>query len=262
MFIYQQSSIFCRLPRLYKQLVIIFLALYSFAFTYTSYADNPSNRPQIILSGVMGNQAIITINGTTPRTLTPGQSYQGVKLISVQGNQATVAITDSQGNTTQTTLRIGSAPISLDYAAPSPDTSSRPTTTHTTVCRPQSTTIRVNQGRMFMAKGYINNHVVDFLVDTGATFVSLSETDAKRLGIRNYRNPNNLIIMRTANGESSAYRFTLPSVKLGSLVVNNVQAVIGGDQGDIILLGNSFLNHFDLKMTPDTLTLTERCSSP
>lgn len=262
MSIYQQSSPLYRLSRLCKQLTIIFVALFSITFTYTSYADNTPSRQQVILSGIMGNQAIITINGGSPRTLAPGQTYQGVKLISVQGNQATVAITDSQGNTTQTTLRIGAAPISLDYTAPSPDTLSRPTPTRTTVCRPQNTTIRVNQGRMFMAKGYINNHVVDFLIDTGATFVSLSENDAKRLGIRNYRNPNNLIIMRTANGESPAYRFTLSSVKLGSLTAHDVQAVIGGDQGDIILLGNSFLNHFDLKMTPDTLTLTERCSSP
>lgn len=261
MSIYPQSTVYYRPLCLCKQLTIIFVALFSFALAYKAYADNPPNHPQIILSGVMGNQAIITINGSAPRTLTPGQSYQGIKLISAQGNQATVAITDAQGNTTQTTLRIGAAPISLDYARPSPDTSGQPTSTHT-VCRPQSTTIHVNQGRMFMAKGYINNHVVDFLIDTGATFISLSENDAKRLGIRNYRNPSNLIMMRTANGESSAYRATLSSVKLGSLVVHNVQAVIGGDQGNIILLGNSFLNHFDLKMTPDTLTLTERCTSP
>lgn len=266
-----------------KYCMLSFLFLFSFfSIINITYADTPSNTPQkILLVGIMGNQAIITINNGTPRTLAPGQTYQGIKLINIHDNQATITITNTEGTTTQTTLRIGSAPITLDYAQPAPQTTS--TTTHSSPSRitetsqntttdtpsanvrrvcttPLSLTLQSGRTGTFIADGYINGKKISFIIDTGATYVSISEEDAQRLGIQDYRRPNNAISMRTANGTTESYKVRLNSIQLGDLEARNIEAVIGGNTGGFVLLGNAFLRHFNLKMSSEQLTITERCS--
>lgn len=277
----QKMNIRHPLHHAFKCCILNFILLFSlFCVTNISHADTLPSTPQILLVGVMGNQAIITINNGSPRTLAPGQAYQNIKLISVQGNQATVAITNTEGTTTRTTLRIGAAPISLEYTQPAPQNT--PTTTRTAPSRatqaPQNTadttsanvrrvcttphSLNIQSGRtgVFVADGYINGKKVSFIIDTGATYVSISEEDAQRLNIQDYRRSSNTISMRTANGTTESYKVRLNSIHLGDLEARNIEAVIGGDTGGFVLLGNAFLRHFNLKMTREQLTITERCS--
>ena len=96
-----------------------------------------------------------------------------------------------------------------------------------------------------------------FLVDTGATYVSLPAADAQRLGldyrkgVRGYTN--------TANGPAAVYRIMLDTVTLGDITLYNVTASVHEGQGlDIALLGNSFLNRTEMRREGQQLTLTKR----
>ena len=54
------------------------------------------------------------------------------------------------------------------------------------------------------------------------------------------------------------YRVALTSVQLGEVMVYNVEAVVLPQPMDQVLLGNSFLSHFEMKRNNDTMTLTKR----
>ncbi|NIR58755.1 MAG: TIGR02281 family clan AA aspartic protease, partial [Gammaproteobacteria bacterium] len=51
--------------------------------------------------------------------------------------------------------------------------------------RPEQVTVRIwpTPNRMYTVLGSINGYPVDFIVDTGATLVSMSGREARRLGI-------------------------------------------------------------------------------
>jgi len=89
-----------------------------------------------------------------------------------------------------------------------------------------------------------------FLVDTGATLVALSETFARKLGIRMSSLPETEVTV--ADGRHVKARLALlRSVKVGDTSVENVRAVImpGDVQKDIDgLLGMSFLRHFNVRL--------------
>ncbi len=123
----------------------------------------------------------------------------------------------------------------------------------------EKTEVRIASGRgeHYRIKGLINGMAVYFMVDTGATFVSMSHQEAERLGI-DYRG-GAPITMSTANGIAKAYLITLNSVSVGNIVVNNVQAVVhAGDFALELLLGNSYLSKVDLKIDQGVLVLREK----
>lgn len=94
------------------------------------------------------------------------------------------------------------------------------------------------------------------LIDTGATYVALSYEDAANLGI--YPGPGDYRLeTRTANGTAHVAAVTLREVRLGDIVVANVQAVVG-ERGmlDVSLLGMSFLSRLShVEATDNALAL-------
>lgn len=87
----------------------------------------------------------------------------------------------------------------------------------------------------------IDNFRVRMLVDTGASFVALTERDAISLGIRpapsDYK-----VTLGTANGIVRGARVNLREVRLGAILVRNVEAVVLPDRAlSMSLLGTSFL---------------------
>jgi len=93
-------------------------------------------------------------------------------------------------------------------------------------------------------------------VDTGATYVALGEAEARRLGIdfsKGRRAPFN-----TANGVVEGHMVTLNRLRLGQVEVYQVEAVVMPAAMPVILLGNSFLNRFQMRRDGDTLTLDRR----
>lgn len=97
---------------------------------------------------------------------------------------------------------------------------------------------------------------VKMLVDTGATYLALSYEDAVKAGIR--VQPRDFKLrMSTANGVSSAAPVKIAEVKVGDIVVRNVDAVVcsPGALGTS-LLGMSFLRKLGaFEMSQGRLTL-------
>ncbi|HEB95463.1 MAG TPA: TIGR02281 family clan AA aspartic protease [Sedimenticola thiotaurini] len=89
--------------------------------------------------------------------------------------------------------------------------------------------------------GTINGRMADMLIDTGATSVAMSETEARRLGIP-YRLEGERTGVRTASGSARAYAVRLDQVRVGAIELRGVDAVvIEGDAPPQVLLGMSFL---------------------
>lgn len=86
---------------------------------------------------------------------------------------------------------------------------------------------------------------VKVLVDTGATSVALPLSEARRIGLRlserDFRRP-----VQTANGTVSAAPARIAEIRLGSIVIRNVEAVVLPDRAlGTTLLGMSFLSRLD-----------------
>jgi len=109
-----------------------------------------------------------------------------------------------------------------------------------------------NRAGHYVASGAINGKPVVFLVDTGATDVALSLAIARRLGLSLRAGG----MSQTANGNVRTWKTRLDSVDLGGLTLHGVPAsVLPNIPGDEVLLGMSYLKHFELLQQGDTLTL-------
>jgi aspartyl protease family protein len=94
------------------------------------------------------------------------------------------------------------------------------------------------------------------LVDTGATMVALSASDAVRLGIDYSKGQPGMV--STANGYAPVYRVKLDTVKIGNIELNQVDAVIQENGLPFALLGMSFLNRTEMRREGEQMTLTKR----
>ena len=77
----------------------------------------------------------------------------------------------------------------------------------------------------YWVEGLVEGASVRFLVDTGATYVSLSSDMAARAGVRPDSSAPQAR-MQTANGMSDAYQVTLKNISLGSMYMSDVPAVV------------------------------------
>lgn len=109
-----------------------------------------------------------------------------------------------------------------------------------------------NRAGHYVGKGKINGKPVLFLVDTGATEVALPLALARRLDLR--LRPGGM--SKTANGNVRVWRTRLDSVDLGGMRLNKVRAtVLPNMPGEEVLLGMSYLKHYELLQRGNTLTL-------
>ncbi|NML44718.1 TIGR02281 family clan AA aspartic protease [Ramlibacter sp. G-1-2-2] len=189
----------------------------------------------VTLQGMLGTKALLMIDGA-PKTVAPGDSVQGVKVLSTSGDQAVVEI----GGKRQT-LHVGDAPASMG-STESP--------------RGNRIVLPVGSGGHFFASGSINGKPVEFLVDTGATSVAMSVGDAQRLGL-DYQS-GRPIGVNTANGVVPAWLLRLGSVRIGDVEVYDVDAVVSPASMPYVLLGNSFLNRFQMTRQNDQMVLERR----
>ncbi|MFN0023993.1 MAG: TIGR02281 family clan AA aspartic protease [Parvularculaceae bacterium] len=97
----------------------------------------------------------------------------------------------------------------------------------------------------FFVTAAVNGRPSAFLVDTGASFVALRESDARAANIyvswADYKHP-----VRTANGDTKAARVDLDVIEIDTIRVENVTAFILPDnQLGMNLLGMSFLSRLE-----------------
>ena len=191
----------------------------------------------VALQGMLGNKALLIVDGSAPKSVAPGESHKGVKVLSTLGDQAVVEI-DGRRHT----LRVGDAPASVGGGG--------------AAARGSKIVLTAGTGGHFLTGGSINGRPVQFLVDTGATSVSMGVADADRLGIDYLR--GQLARGQTANGSVTAYLVKLNSVKVGEVEVFDVDASVLPVSSGPVLLGNSFLNRFQMRRDSDQLVLERR----
>jgi aspartyl protease family protein len=121
-----------------------------------------------------------------------------------------------------------------------------------------STVTLVSDGQgHFVTLGSINGASVRFLVDTGATMVSMDADAARRAGINYLQGEQGL--SSTANGVTPVYRVKLNSVQLGDITLNNIDGVVHTNSSlPVVLLGMSFLGRLEMRRDGDTMTLTKK----
>lgn len=198
----------------------------------------PAVAADVSVVGIIGDKAaVLVIGGAEPRTVRVGQSLSGITLIGVTKQGATLQIDGKRR-----TLALGQH---LRESAPGAGS------TRTSV------TLAADTRGHFVTDGQVNDLPVRFLVDTGATMISLSERDARRLGLDFSKGQRGSV--KTANGIASAYRIKLDTVRVGGIELHNVDALVHtGSDLDVVLLGMSFLNRVEMQRAGDSLTLRKR----
>jgi len=200
--------------------------------TGLAYADT-----QVNVVGLFNGKALLTINGSTPQTLSVGQTKNGVKLVAADSQQATLLI---EGKTK--VLGMGQG-VSAGGGAESTQN--------------QSVSLYADSSGHFFGNATVNGANLRYVVDTGATTVALNSADAKRANIDYLKGEKS--VASTASGNVVAYRVTLNTLKIGSIVLSNVEAaVIEGGFPEVVLLGMSALNRIDMKRDNTTMTLTKK----
>jgi len=190
----------------------------------------------VSMGGSLGSNALLVIDGK-PRSVAVGATVEGIRLVSVTGNDAVVEIKGKR-----VLLRLGDAQVNLGGKASEGGG--------------KQIVLTAQSGGHFHANGAINGQSVRFMVDTGATMVAMDKYEAERLGL-DYKNGRRGMT-RTANGDMPVYATKLTSVRIGDVVVYNVDALVSPAPMPYILLGNSFLTRFQMKRENDVMTLDLR----
>ncbi|NQY34320.1 MAG: retroviral-like aspartic protease family protein [Alteromonadaceae bacterium] len=107
----------------------------------------------------------------------------------------------------------------------------------------------------YLVQGGINDQSVTFLLDTGATQVSIPAHIADQLNLPSYGS----YPVQTANGTVTVYQTKLEQLSIGNIFLYNVEAHINpGMKSDEILLGMSALKRVEFTQTGKQLTLREQ----
>ena len=80
--------------------------------------------------------------------------------------------------------------------------------------------------------------------------------EARRIGLDTSKGPT--AVVNTANGQALVARVKLDSVRVGEIVMNNVDALVHQQEMPFVLLGMSFLNRMEMQRDGQTMTLRKR----
>lgn len=193
------------------------------------------NAADLIVLGLFRDMAILEVDGQRYKLKVGEATPQGIKLIAADSDKATFEI-----NGKQEIYKLGSR-ISSVFA--------KPDMTETVIYR---------HNEMYLGSGSINGHPVKFVVDTGASAISMNEAHARRIGI-DFRYQGDPISVSTANGVVRAYKVNLDKVKVGNIELPHVTGIVHeGNSPTIILLGMSFLNQLDMHRDGNRLVLKKK----
>ncbi len=199
-------------------------------------ASVPAAAQTVALQGMLGNKALLIVGGSAPRPVAPGETHQGVKVLSTSGDQAVVQV-DGQ----RITLRVGESPASVGGAMRTGG---------------DRVALTADARGHFVTTGSIEGKPVQFMVDTGATVVAIGQGEADRMRL-DYKS-GQPVRMATANGTTQGWLVKLRNVRIGDVTVYDVDAVVAPAAMPAVLLGNSFLNRFNMRRDGDQMMLVKR----
>jgi aspartyl protease family protein len=182
-------------------------------------------------------KAVLVVDGGAPHTIAAGEKTpENVKLISATSDEAVVEIDGRRR-----TLRLGTR-ISTGGSGGGR----------------QRAELTADARGHFFTTAVVNGVSLRFIIDTGASVVTLGAEDAKRAGILYLSSPRTR--MQTANGIATGYRVKLDTVRLDGITLRNVDAVVveGDALGGTGLMGLSFLNRTEMRRDGDRMTLLRR----
>jgi aspartyl protease family protein len=198
---------------------------------------------EVNVVALFNDKAMVSIDGGRQQMLKLGQTTaEGVKLISSDSQQAVLEIDGKRR-----TLGMGQ---SLGYAASASGGGGGSSGGNSVV-------LTADVRGHFITRGSINGFPTRFMVDTGASFVSMDVGEARRIGIDYKRGERG--VMNTANGQMVAYKVRLDNVKVGDISLNFIDATVSeASMGGMTLLGMSFLNRVEMNRADGKMTLTRK----
>lgn len=121
-----------------------------------------------------------------------------------------------------------------------------PGMTTTGVTGSREVTVPRSPSGMYAVRVAVNGaRAVPMLIDTGASALVLTDTDARRAGIR-VDDLSFTVPVQTANGQTMTAAVTLSSVAVGPIVERNVRALVAQPQAlTMSLLGHTFLDRLE-----------------
>lgn len=191
---------------------------------------------QVRVLALFPDKAMLSIDGKRRIVKAGESSPEGVRLLSANPREA-VVIWDGE----ERVLKPGGA-VNANYAKPA---------------RREVRIVRDNSGS-YTTSGAINGRAVDFLIDTGASGVAMSASQARALNIP-YELTGTQVNVGTAGGVSRGYQVVLDRVRIGAVELRQVEGVvIEATSNHRILLGMSFLRRLEMTQKDNVMVLRQR----
>ena len=193
-----------------------------------------ADETQVKVIALFADKALLQV-GDQQKIVRKGETFEGVLLQSASGRGAVVVVDGNE-------MKLGlNQSIAGNFKKPERN----------------SLKIYPDALGMYFVDGAINGQKTRFLVDTGATYVTLSGNKALQLKIDFRKGSPSQV--QTAAAVVTAWTVKLDSVSVGGIRMRNIDAtVIAGDQPFEVLLGNSFLQHTRMQKAGAVLELNKR----
>ncbi|MCC4116817.1 TIGR02281 family clan AA aspartic protease [Aromatoleum toluclasticum] len=200
-------------------------------------AWHPVLAADVELVGLFGRKAVLVVDGGAPRTLAVGeQTRDGLRLLDVTEGAAIVEIGGARQK-----VALGAGPVRGSSGEQGGAAA--------------VSLVADARGHHF-SSGSINGASVRFLVDTGASMVSMGASDARRAGIDFHKGVGG--VSQTASGPAKVWKVRLDTVRVGDVTLHGVDGLIHENDLPFVLLGMSFLSRMDMQREGDRLTLRKR----
>ena len=188
----------------------------------------PASATTVMVMSLTGSRVELLIDNRAVRSLRIGEaSPEGVKLLDIRDG---AALLEFDGRRWQ--MRLGSSTAA-------------------------SVMLQADERGHFIVNATVNGAPLRALIDTGATAVAINMSDARRAGV-NFAGARRVMV-HTAGGARQALLVRLASVRIGDILVQDVEATVSeANELPVALLGMSLLNQLELQRSGRTLTLTRR----
>jgi aspartyl protease family protein len=197
------------------------------------------------IAGLFPGKVLVSIDGGAPRSLDVGRkSPEGVTIVAADAASVTLEF-----GGLRRTLRLGESITTAGGARMAAQEARN---------AGADIVLAPDSSGHYVTVGAINERAVKFMVDTGASVVWISAEVASRVGI-DYRR-GRPIVANTAGGARSAFMVRLPSVRVGSITLTDVDGAVGegAGTGETGLLGMSFLSRLSMTRDGNQLRLSHK----